>query len=160
MRIAADGGYDFELLKGVIAVNDEQQRRVVEKVELAAGGELDATVVAVWGLTFKAGTDDLRSSPSLAICEQLVARGAKVRAYDPTVERLDAPAVDLVRDAGSACDGAAVLVVLTEWDEFRWIDLADAGRRMARRAVVDTRSVLDRAALRRAGFVYYGIGRT
>ena len=160
VRIAADGGYDFELLKGVIAVNDQQQRRVVDKVELAAGGELDGAVVAVWGLTFKAGTDDLRSSPSLAICEQLAERGAKVRAYDPTVRRLATPAIDLARDAGSACDGAVVLVVLTEWDEFRWVDLADAGRRMARRAVVDTRNVLDRAGLRRAGFAYYGIGRT
>ena len=97
VRIAADGGYDFELLKGVIAVNDEQQRRVVEKVAVAAGGELDGAVVAVWGLTFKAGTDDLRNSPSLAICEQLVQRGAKVRAYDPTVRRLGMPAIDLAR---------------------------------------------------------------
>jgi UDPglucose 6-dehydrogenase len=160
VRIAADGGYDFELLKGVIAVNDQQQRRVVDKVEAAAGGELDGAAVAVWGLTFKAGTDDLRSSPSLTICSQLVERGAKVRAYDPTVERISLPAVDVCGDAGSACDGAAVLVVLTEWDEFRWVDLADVGRRMARRAVVDTRNVLDRAALRRAGFTYHGIGRT
>src|SRR3954468_4468349 len=84
VTIAGDAGYDFDLLKGVISVNEQQHRRVVGKIEAAAGGSLDGVSVAVWGLTFKAGTDDLRDSPSISICDQLAARGAKVRAYDPT----------------------------------------------------------------------------
>src|SRR3954468_1111610 len=85
VRIAEDAGYDFNLLRGVIVVNDEQLDRMVDKVEQAVGGELSGSTVAAWGLTFKANTDDLRESPALAIIRRLLARGAKVRAYDPTV---------------------------------------------------------------------------
>ena len=159
VRIAADAGYDFELLEGVISVNDQQQRRVVAKIEEAAGGALEGVTVAVWGLTFKAGTDDLRDSPALAICEQLAARGAKVRAFDPTQPKGIA-VVDLVETPEAACDGASVLAVLTEWDELRWIDLAQVAPLMERRAIVDARNLLDRSAALRAGFRYQGIGRT
>ena len=120
----------------MISVNDQQQRRVVDKIEAAAGGLLDGVVVAVWGLTFKARTDDLRDSPSLAVCRQLVARGAKVRAFDPTVKGEIAD-VDACHDAYDACDGAGVLAVLTEWDEFRWLHADEVGARMAARSVVD-----------------------
>src|SRR4051794_23504117 len=85
IRIAEDAGYDFDLLKGVITVNDEQRERIVGKLRTAAGGSFAGARIAVWGLTFKAGTDDLRESPSLAIVERMVAEGAEVRAYDPTV---------------------------------------------------------------------------
>jgi len=160
VKIAADAGYDFELLTGVIAVNDEQQRRVVAKIEAAAGGELDGKVVAMWGLTFKARTDDLRESPSLVIAAALVERGAKVRAYDPTVHSpIPDVAIDVCTDPFDACDGAAVLAVLTEWDEFRWLDLGRAAAVMSSPTVVDTRNVLDRSAARRAGFSYAGVGR-
>jgi UDPglucose 6-dehydrogenase len=160
VKIAADAGYDFELLTGVIAVNEEQQRRVVAKIEAAAGGELDGKIVAMWGLTFKARTDDLRESPSLVIAAELVERGAKVRAYDPTVHSpIPDVAIDVCTDPFDACDGAAVLAVLTEWDEFRWLDLARAAAAMSSPAVVDTRNALDRSAARRAGFSYTGIGR-
>ena len=160
VKIAADAGYDFELLTGVIAVNDEQQRRVVNKIEVAAGGDLNGKIVAMWGLTFKARTDDLRESPSLVIASELAERGAKVRAYDPTVRApLPGTDIDVCEDPFEACDGAAVLAVLTEWDEFRWLDLDRAGAAMASRAVVDTRNLLDRSAVRRAGFTYTGIGR-
>ncbi len=83
VRIAEDAGYDFDLLKGVITVNDEQYLRMVAKVERAVGGSVEGCVVAVWGLTFKARTDDLRDSPSLEIISRLRDRGAVVRAYDP-----------------------------------------------------------------------------
>jgi len=160
VKIAADAGYDFELLTGVIAVNDEQRRRVVTKIQAAAGGDLDGKIVAMWGLTFKARTDDLRESPSLAIAAELAERGAKVRAYDPTVRAsLPDTDIDVCDDPFDACDGAAVLAVLTEWDEFRWLDLERAGAAMVSRAVVDTRNLLDRSAVRRAGFTYTGIGR-
>ncbi len=86
VKIAEDAGYDFNLLRGVIVVNDEQLDRMVDKIERAVGGELSGATVAAWGLTFKANTDDLRDSPALAIIRRLIDRGVKVRAYDPTVE--------------------------------------------------------------------------
>ncbi len=159
VKIAAEGGYDFDLLKGVISVNEQQLRRVVDKIERAAGGSLAGVRVAVWGLTFKAGTDDLRDSPSIAICGQLVAKGAKLRAYDPTGPT-GLQGIDLAADPYDACDGAEVLAVLTEWDEFRWVDLDRLATLMEVQTIVDARNLLDRSAAARAGFRYQGIGRT
>jgi UDPglucose 6-dehydrogenase len=158
VRIAEDHGYDFDLLRGVIEVNDIQLQRMVDKIHSAAGGSVAGKTVAVWGLTFKAGTDDRRESPAVAIVERLVAQGAIVRAYDPTVHH-DLPGIEVVGDPYEACDGASVLALLTEWDEFRWLDLDEVGRRLGARSVVDTRNLLDRAALQRLGFSYRGVGR-
>jgi UDPglucose 6-dehydrogenase len=158
VRIAEDAGYDFELLKGVIAVNSEQHERIVAKVCAAAGGSVEGVQVAVWGLTFKARTDDLRDSPALAVVGRLADMGAKIRAYDPTV-RAQLAGMETVGDPYDACDNAAVLVVLTEWDEFRWLDLAQVRTRMASARIVDARNLLEPAAARRAGFRYDGVGQ-
>ena len=204
VRIAEDAGYDFAFLRGVIAINDEQFDRVVAKVVAAtrpstegpplqrghrretAGAptaptapepELAGRVVAVWGLTFKAGTDDLRSSPAVEVVRRMAGKGATVRAYDPTVPvptgagpaRLDGltgvrgdPVIGAVTahaDPYDACRGADVLVVLTEWDEFRLVDFRRVALELARPVVVDARNLLDPAQLRRLGFAYEGIGR-
>ncbi len=204
VRIAEDAGYDFAFLRGVIAINDEQFDRVVAKVVAAtrpstegpplqrghrretAGAptaptapepELAGRVVAVWGLTFKAGTDDLRSSPAVEVVRRMAGKGATVRAYDPTVPvptgagpaRLDGltgvrgdPVIGAVTahaDPYDACRGADVLVVLTEWDEFRLADFRRVALELARPVVVDARNLLDPAQLRRLGFAYEGIGR-
>jgi UDPglucose 6-dehydrogenase len=164
VRIAEDAGYDFELLKGVIAVNDQQFRLLGDRVAALAGGDLDQAVIAVWGLTFKAGTDDLRDSPAISVVEQLVAQGANVRAYDPTVtaglpDHLRHLTVDVCHDPYAACAGAVVLVVLTEWDEFRWLDFEKVAGAMAAPAILDARNLLDPASLRRRGFLYQGMGR-
>jgi len=158
VKIASDHGYDFDLLKGVITVNDQQLQRVVAKIVRAAGGSVDGKVIAVWGLTFKARTDDLRESPSLAAVEALAAMGAKVQAYDPTVT---APrdGMTVCNDAYSACEGAAVLAVMTEWDEFRWVDIDKVVSLMAGANVVDGRNLLDRSAWQRLGMSVEGIGR-
>jgi UDPglucose 6-dehydrogenase len=158
LRIADDAGYDFELLQASIDVNEQQLDRVVDKVAAAAGGSLEGVTVAAWGLTFKARTDDLRESPALAVIARLRARGAVVQAFDPTV-RGPLPDVDVRQDAYAACEGAAVLVVLTEWDELRWLDFDKVGSVMAHRHVVDARNLLDRASLVRSGFTYRGVGR-
>lgn len=158
VKIAEDADYDFNLLKGVIVVNDEQRERMVDKVRTAVGGNLSGAVVAAWGLTFKANTDDLRESPALAIIEELVREGAIVKAYDPQVSK-QLPGIEVGTDALSVCDGAAALLVLTEWDEFRWIDLHEVRQRLAGSSIVDTRNLLDRAAAVRAGFAYQGVGR-
>lgn len=161
VKIAEDHGYDFDLLKGVVAVNEEQFERVAEKVVDLAGGSVDGVTVAAWGLTFKARTDDLRDSPALEVLRRLTERGAKVRAYDPAI-RAPVPGLaqlEVLDDPYAAVDGAEVLVVLTEWDEFRWLDLDRVGELMAARRVVDARNLLDRPALVRRGFEHRGIGR-
>ncbi|MHB8189920.1 MAG: UDP-glucose dehydrogenase family protein [Ferrimicrobium sp.] len=157
VRIAEDVGYDFGLLKGVITVNKEQRSRVVAKAVRMAGGSVDGKVVALWGLTFKARTDDLRDSPSLDIAQRLSAQGARVRAYDPTVRR-PIDGIEICDDPYSACANAEVLVLTTEWDELRWLDFAKVGEVMASRAIMDARNLLEPAMLRRLGFKYEGIG--
>ena len=162
VRIAEDAGYDFDLLKGVITVNEEQFERVADKIEHMAGGSVQGKKVAVWGLTFKARTDDMRDSPSLEIVRRLRARGADVQAYDPSVEgpgdpRLDG--IEIATDPYAACAGAEVLAILTEWDEFKWLDFDKVGESMAAKRVVDARNLVDRATLVRRGFEFQGIGR-
>jgi UDPglucose 6-dehydrogenase len=159
--IAREAGYDFDLLDGVVSVNVEQFERTTDKIEAMVGGSLEGKVVGVWGLSFKANTDDLRESPALHIVERLLARGATVRGYDPSVEGplAQAPDLEVVGDAYAACDGADVLAVLTEWDEFKWVDLDKVAGLMNATCIVDARNLLDRSALARRGFTYQGIGR-
>ena len=162
LKIAREAGYHFDLLDGVITINEEQFERVTDKIRVAAGGDLSKATVAVWGLTFKARTDDLRDSPSLAIIKRLVAAGATVQAYDPTVDgsKPGVPSdITIADSAYTACKGADVLAVLTEWDEFRWLDIDQVAGAMTGRAIVDARNLLDRNDWRRASFYYQGIGR-
>jgi UDPglucose 6-dehydrogenase len=163
LHIAGEAGYDFSLLAGAIASNDEQLSRVVGKVETACGGSADGATIAVWGLTFKANTDDRRDSPSLQIAHRLSDLGAIVQAFDPTVDAdTDVPDLHdlhLRSDPYEAVAGARVLVVLTEWDEFRWLDFSRVLTTMAEPRIVDARNLLDPAAVRRMGFEYSGIGR-
>jgi UDP-glucose 6-dehydrogenase len=162
LKIAREAGYHFDLLDGVLAVNEEQFDRVADKIRVAAGGDLTNAVVGVWGLTFKARTDDLRDSPSLAVIRRLIDAGATVRAFDPTVHgpKPGLPTdITIADSAQSACEGANALAVLTEWDEFRWLEIDKIKAVMVGRAVVDGRNLLDRNDWRRAGFDYQGIGR-
>ena len=164
LHIAKEAGYDFSLLAGAIASNDEQLTRVIAKVEQMCGGSVHAATIGAWGLTFKANTDDRRDSPSLQITCRLADLGATVQAFDPTVEADAEPADDLRglqlrSDPYEAATGARALVVLTEWDEFRWLDFSRVLDVMAEPCIVDARNLLDPAALRRMGFRYTGIGR-
>jgi UDPglucose 6-dehydrogenase len=169
LHIAQQAGYDFSLLAGAIASNEQQLARVVAKVENACGGTLDGKTVGVWGLTFKANTDDRRDSPSVQIAHRLAGLGARVQAFDPTVagradETADAGPDDLrglvlCADPYEAASAASVVVVLTEWDEFRWLDFGRVLGVMATPSLVDARNLLDPAAVRRMGFAYAGIGR-
>jgi UDPglucose 6-dehydrogenase len=167
VRIAEDAGYDFDLLKGVISVNTEQFDRVATRAIDMVGGSVDGVTVAVWGLTFKARTDDLRDSPSLQVIRRLQGAGATIRAYDPSIpdgtiddrQRAVLGGIEVTADPYAACEGAAVLLVLTEWDEFRWLDFDKVAELLAAKRVVDGRNLLDRESLRRRGFTYAGIGR-
>jgi UDPglucose 6-dehydrogenase len=162
LHTAGSAGYDFSLLHGVVEVNRRQHERVVTKIRDAAGGALAGVTIGLWGLTFKANTDDLRDSPALAVAASLIDQGARLRAYDPAAaeeagRRL--PALDVVADPYEACRGARVLAVLTEWDEFRWLDFERVAEAMEQPAVVDARNLLDPLAMRRRGFAYQGVGR-
>ena len=161
VRIAEDAGYDFGLLRGVITVNDEQYERMAAKVERMLARPVDGASVAVWGLTFKARTDDLRDSPSIEVVRRLQAKGATIKAYDPAVtsSRPALEGIEVLSDPYSVCEGADVLVVLTEWDEFRWLDFAKVAGLMRSARLVDTRNLLEPAAVRRRGFTYDGLGR-
>ena len=163
LHIAGEAGYDFSLLAGAIESNEQQLVRVVSKVAQACCGTVRGATLAVWGLTFKANTDDRRDSPSLEICHRLAALGATVQAFDPTVdpdtEAEDLDGLRLSADPYEAVTGAQVLVVLTEWDEFRWLDFSRVLALMRQHSIVDARNLLDPAALRRMGFTYTGIGR-
>ena len=164
VRIAADAGYDFGLLKGVVEVNDQQFDRVVDKIRRGVAGPLEGATVALWGLTFKARTDDLRDSPALEVAERLSKAGAKVVAYDPTVEpgRSD-PSLESVQVSATALEavtGADVLAVMTEWDQFRWVDLGEVAEAMSGATVIDGRNLLNPTDVRAAGLRYDGIGRS
>ena len=158
ISIAEDAGYDFALMRGVVEVNEQQFSRIVDKV--AAVVPLEGATIAMLGLAFKAGTDDTRESPALEVARRLVAAGARVRGYDPAVRSLDVDGLEVVDDAYAACEGASALVIATEWDEFKWLDLDKLAGVMASRHVIDARNLLDRGALRRRGFSYQGVGRS
>ncbi len=165
IRIAEDHGYDFALLREVVAANDAQFDSVVDQVEVAAGVALEQATVAAWGLTFKAGTDDLRDSPAISVLRRVLERGAKVQAFDPTRPHpgnghLNGLSLDLAHDPYQACRDAHVLVVLTEWPEFQTYDLEQAASVMARPALVDTRNLFHPADARSAGMAYVGMGRS
>ncbi|MGB7860693.1 MAG: UDP-glucose/GDP-mannose dehydrogenase family protein [Acidimicrobiia bacterium] len=154
--VAEDAGYEFDLLKAVIEADAAQRLRVAQKVRQAAGGGLHRRRIAMWGVAFKAGTDDTRESPALRIAEILQADGAEVFAYDPeatseVVHMMDDP-VEVARDAD-------VLLVATEWPEFLTIDLTAVAKVMKGYRVVDARNLLDPVTVRAAGLDYWGIGR-
>ena len=165
IRMAEDNGYDFALLREAVAANEAQFERVADQVQAAAGGNLEGLTVAAWGLTFKAGTDDLRESPAISVLQRLAARGARIRAFDPTgpdpqsgyMRGLE---LELLDDPYECARGASAVVVLTEWPVFRDYDLTKAAAVMARPAIVDTRNMFQPAAAKAAGMAYTGMGRS
>lgn len=159
VKIAEDHGAPFPLLQAAIDANDAQFDHVVAKILALLDGEPAGHTVAIWGLAFKALTDDLRDSPALEIAERLLARGVKIRAHDPTVTESPREGIDVVGDPYGACEGADVLAVLTEWEQFRSVDFARVADMMASRAVMDARDILDAVMLRRLGFVVDTLGR-
>ena len=162
LHTAAQFDYDFSLLRGVLDVNERQRDHMIDAIRVMAGGDLAGKRIAVLGLTFKANTDDLRDSPAMTITNDLVAGGASVCAFDPVAGPAAAneiPGLEVAIDAYDACDGADVLAILTEWDQFRWLDYTRVVKAMAKPKVVDARNLLDPAAMRRLGFTYQGVGR-
>jgi UDPglucose 6-dehydrogenase len=160
LQIAEDVGFNFDLLRGAIEANIQQHDRILKKVENSLGDDLRGRRIALWGLTFKANTDDLRDSPAIQIASKLLARGANLVAYDPTVHNsvpeLD---VEIVTDPIKATTDAESILLLTEWDEFRKVDVSQIANTVMNRLIVDTRNILNRSEWEQFGFTYLSIGR-
>jgi UDPglucose 6-dehydrogenase len=151
-------GTDSQLFSATLRVNERQPTRIVEKLE-AALGTLDGARIGVWGLTFKAGTSDTRDSLATRIVDVLAERGATTVIYDPAIHVAPLPQRShLVRSALEAAEADA-LIVLTDWPEFRTIDLAEVASRLRRSVVIDGRNMLDGARLAELGVHYRGVGR-
>ena len=153
--------YHPELLHAVMDINRDQRMMVIDKLRECLD-ELPGRTVGLLGLAFKPNTDDLREAPSLDIARVLIAAGARVRAYDPAaIERCRAilPEIEYLEDAYEVADGADALVVVTEWNEFRHLDLGRIKQSMRRPVIVDGRNIYDPHAMKAMGFTYRGIGR-
>jgi nucleotide sugar dehydrogenase len=162
VKTARDFDAPLKIIETVVAVNDERKKRMADKVVAACGGSVAGKVVAVLGLTFKPNTDDMRDSPSLDIVPALKEAGATVRAFDPEgmeEARKLLPDIEYKDDAYATLAGADCLVIVTEWNEFRALDIGRIKSLLTAPVVVDLRNVWDPAEMREAGFTYVSIGR-
>jgi UDPglucose 6-dehydrogenase len=159
--LARQYGYTFQIIEATMRVNAETKARMVEKIA-ALAGPLAGKTAAVLGLSFKPETDDIRESPALAIVSDLKKAGVHVRAFDPAAmpnTQAIHPDLTYARDAYHCAEGADFLVIATEWNTFRALDLARLSRVMRSKTMVDLRNVYDPAEIRAAGWAYAGVGR-
>jgi UDPglucose 6-dehydrogenase len=160
--VARECGYDFSLLEDVIKINEQQRARFLRKVRQALWN-LKAKRIAVLGLAFKGGTDDIRESPAIAVVRALTEEGAKLVVYDPAaMSRAKVElgeSVEYAESAYAACEGAEAVLILTEWDEFGKLDLARLRSTLRYPIVVDGRNMYSLDEMRRAGLQYYSVGR-
>jgi UDPglucose 6-dehydrogenase len=166
-QLASEQGCRLRLVEAVIEVNEIQKSRMVEKIVRALGislnpGSLEGVTIAVLGLSFKPNTDDVREAPSVYIIRELQRRGARVQVYDPAAmeqAKRVLPEVDYRADAYSAAEEADALVLVTEWNQFRNLDLEKIKERMRRPVLLDLRNVYEPSRVKAIGFEYYGVGR-
>lgn len=166
LQVADGADFEFRLLRATIDTNTRQYQRMVDKIRTAVTGRRTGSLtrvrLALFGLTFKAGTDDIRDSPALGVAALLKQAGADLVAYDPGVVpgAIDPALLTVADDAYAAARGAEAIIVLTEWPEFRALDWPRLATLTATARVVDTRNLLDPDVLRRASFEWTGVGRT
>ncbi len=162
LKTADDAGVDQRIVRTTVQVNDDRKAEMVDRVSRALAGEVSGKRIGVLGLAFKPNTDDMREAPSIPLVRGLLKQGATVSAFDP-VAREQAekvlPGVDFAKDAYAAASGADALVIVTEWDEFRALDLDKIAALLRGKVLVDLRNVYDRSEAEAAGLIYYGIGR-
>jgi UDPglucose 6-dehydrogenase len=159
---AREAGEPLEIVEAVIRVNERQRERMIEKIDRILDGSAQGKTVAVLGLSFKPETDDMRDAPSLDIIRALLARGATVRAFDPVAmpnAARELPSITYCKNEYEACENADALVLVTEWNQFRMLDLERVKSLLRSPVLVDLRNVYDPAALRRAEFRYDSVGR-
>ena len=160
--IAKRYGYEFQIIEAVLRVNDAIKERMVGKVIEAVGGDAKGKTVALLGLAFKPETDDMRDSPTIPLINGLQKAGAKVRAYDPQAmenSKRIFQDVAFCNDAYDTAEGADVLVIATEWNEFRALNLDRVKKLLKRPLIVDLRNVYDPQRMKSEGFTYVSVGR-
>jgi UDPglucose 6-dehydrogenase len=162
VRTAEEIGSPLTMVERVLEINNARKRGMADRITAACGGSVTGKTIAVLGLTFKPNTDDMRESPSLSILPPLAEAGATIRAFDP--EGMDEakkllPHLDYCGDAYEAIEGADALVLLTEWNEFRGLDLARVRSLLRAPVVIDLRNIYQPDEMTAAGFVYHSIGR-
>jgi UDPglucose 6-dehydrogenase len=160
--MAATNGCHPQLLRAVMDINRDARRRLVQRIREALGGSLDGAKIGVLGLSFKPNTDDMRDAPSINVVHQLISEGATVVAYDPAAMRHAPRLMPAVRLGATPYDvalDADALTILTEWNEFKQLDLARIRESMARPIIVDGRNIYEPARLRTLGFTYISVGR-
>ncbi len=162
LQTAKEAGVQQRIVSTVVDVNDRRKLAMASRVSDALGGSVKGKRIGVLGLAFKPNTDDMRDAPSIPLVQSLIAEGASVTAFDPAAMNHAAPllpGLEPAKDAAAVAEGADALVIVTEWDEFRALDLHRLADSMRGRALVDLRNVYDPEEAERAGLDYYGIGR-
>jgi UDPglucose 6-dehydrogenase len=163
VKIAEEINYDFSLLKSVEKINEDARMSFIKKIEdilwIVKGKK-----IAVWGLSFKPNTDDMRSAPSITVIEYLRKEGAQIQAYDPEAtekakEILGKENITYSKTALDAVKDADALVIVTDWNEFKEVDLNKVHEKMHQPIIIDGRNIFDPAIMKKQGFVYYSIGR-
>jgi UDPglucose 6-dehydrogenase len=163
IHTAKNYGYELKVLQAVEEVNENQKQVIVEKVISQFGNDLIGMTFALWGLSFKPNTDDMREAPALVIVNQLISMGAKIKAFDPVAMEESknhylGNKVEYAKDGYDACVDADALLLITEWSEFRMPSWDVLSKLMKQKIVFDGRNLYDRKYLEELGFVYYGIG--
>jgi UDPglucose 6-dehydrogenase len=162
IAISKGAGYDFSLLKDVEKINEQTMLGIVKKAKNLLGGKVEGKTVGILGLSFKPNTDDMRDAPSIVVINNLQKEGAKIKAYDPiamnNAKKL-LKNIDFQSEAYSVAKDADVLIIMTEWNEFRQLDLRRIKEMMKTPILLDGRNIYDPDELREMGFIYAGIGR-
>lgn len=160
-QTAQEAGISFPLLQAVHEVNNKQKQSLLPKIQTLVG-DIKGKTIAVLGLSFKPKTDDIRDAPSVTIIQQLLNAGAKVNAYDPIAMqpmKKYFPTIEYTESAYDAAKDAECIVIATEWDEFRYLDLSKIKQSMKTPVIVDGRNIYDEEEVKRMGFKYVGVGR-
>ncbi|WP_192821711.1 UDP-glucose/GDP-mannose dehydrogenase family protein [Rufibacter sp. LB8] len=164
IKTASENGYQMQILQAVESVNENQKEVLFSKVKKHFKGELAGKTFALWGLSFKPKTDDMREAPSLVIIEKLLAEGAKVKAYDPVAIKEaqhmlgEKENVSYAKDEYEALIDADALLIVTEWPEFRSPNFSVIGKLLKNKVIIDGRNIYDAKEMQTLGFCYYGIG--
>jgi UDPglucose 6-dehydrogenase len=155
---AEDNAISMSLLSAAIDSNEKTHRRIVDKVEKELGNSLIGKTICIWGLTFKANTDDLRESPSIAVIERLIGRGASVVAFDPVITNVDNKKIKIAKSIEESCTAADAILVLTEWEQFKKVNPNSVMDLVSNKVVIDSRNILDKNLWVNSGFNFVGNG--
>ncbi len=162
IAIAKKAGYNFSLLKDVEAINQQAILSIVGKTKDLLGGKVTGKTIGILGLSFKPDTDDMRDAPSIIVINNLAAEGAKIKAYDPIAmdnAKKILKHIEFCREPYSAAKGCDILIIMTEWNEFRQLNLAKIKDSMRKPILLDGRNIYEPNKVREMGFIYTGVGR-